>query len=60
MIVYINRLPLIVIELKSFDEDATNATLEHAYAQFGSNSKHDGYRYDIPTFLTTMLKQMYN
>ena len=49
VIVYINGLPLIVIELKSFDEDAINATLEHSYAQLGSNSKHDGYRYDIPT-----------
>ena len=37
------------MELKSFDEDATNATLEHAYAQLGANSEHDGYRYDIPT-----------
>ena len=37
------------MELKSFDEDAINATLEHSYAQLGSNSKHDGYRYDIPT-----------
>lgn len=49
VIVYINGLPLIVIELKSFDEDIINATLEHSYAQLGSNSKHDGYRYDIPT-----------
>ena len=49
VIVYINGLPLIVIELKSFDEDVINATLEHSYAQLGSNSKHDGYRYDIPT-----------
>lgn len=49
IIVYINGLPLIVMELKSFDEDATNATLEHAYAQLGYNSEHDGYRYDIPT-----------
>ena len=49
VIVYINGLPLIVMELKSFDEDAINATFEHSYAQLGSNSKHDGYRYDIPT-----------
>ncbi|MDD1375069.1 type I restriction endonuclease subunit R [Metamycoplasma hyosynoviae] len=49
VIVYINGLPLIVMELKSFDEDAINATLEHAYAQLGSNSEHNGYRYDIPT-----------
>ena len=49
VIIFINGLPLIVMELKSFDEDATNATLEHAYSQLGSNSEHDGYRYDIPT-----------
>ena len=49
VIVFINGLPLIVMELKSFDESATDATLEHAYAQLGSNSEHDGYRYDIPT-----------
>lgn len=49
VIIFINGLPLIVMELKSFDETATDATLEHAYAQLGSNSEHDGYRYDIPT-----------
>lgn len=49
VIVFINGLPLVVMELKSFDEDATNATLDHAYAQLGSNSEHDGYRFDIPT-----------
>lgn len=49
VIIYINGIPLIVMELKSFNEDAQEATLEHAYAQLGSNSEHDGYRYDIPT-----------
>jgi type I restriction enzyme, R subunit len=49
VIVYINGMPLIVMELKSFNEDATDATLEKAYEQLGSNSEHDGYRYDIPT-----------
>lgn len=49
VIIFINGLPLVVMELKSFDEEATDATLEHAYAQLGSNSEHDGYRYDIPT-----------
>ena len=49
VIIFINGLPLVVMELKSFDESATDATLEHAYAQLGSNSEHDGYRYDIPT-----------
>lgn len=50
VIVFINGLPLIVMELKSFDESATNAELEEdAYTQLGSNSEHSGYRYDIPT-----------
>ncbi|MCF0117337.1 MAG: type I restriction endonuclease subunit R, partial [Bacilli bacterium] len=49
IIIYVNGLPLVVMELKSFDEDATNATLDHAYAQLGSNSESNGYRYDIPT-----------
>ncbi len=49
VIIFINGLPLVIMELKSFDESATDATLEHAYAQLGSNSEHDGYRYDIPT-----------
>ncbi len=49
VIIFINGLPLIVMELKSFDESATNATLEHAYEQLGANSEHDGYRFDIPS-----------
>lgn len=49
IIIYINGIPLVIMELKSFDEYATNATLEHAYAQLGANSESDGYRYDIPT-----------
>lgn len=49
VIIYINGIPLIVMELKSFDEKATDATLEHAYAQLGSSSEKNGYRYDIPT-----------
>lgn len=49
VIIFINGIPLIVMELKSFDEDATNATLEDAYNQLGGNSEHDGYRFDIPT-----------
>lgn len=49
VIVFINGLPLVIMELKSFDELATDATLEHAYAQLGSNSEHDGYRFDIPS-----------
>ncbi len=49
IVIFINGIPLIVMELKSFDEAATNATLEQAYIQLGSNSESDGYRYDIPT-----------
>lgn len=49
VVVFVNGLPLIVMELKSFDEDASNATLNHAYTQLGSNSENDGYRFDIPT-----------
>lgn len=49
VIIYINGIPLVVMELKSFDEAATDATLEHAYTQLGSNSESNGYRYDIPT-----------
>ncbi|MCV3743504.1 type I restriction endonuclease subunit R [Ureaplasma sp. ES3154-GEN] len=49
VIIYVNGIPLVVMELKSFAEDAINATLERAYEQLGSNSENDGYRYDIPT-----------
>ena len=49
VIVYINGLPLIVMELKSLLEDATCATLEDAFNQLGGNSESNGYRYDIPT-----------
>lgn len=49
VIVYINGIPMIVMELKSFDEDATKATLDDAYEQLGRNTENDGYRYDIPT-----------
>lgn len=49
VIVYINGIPMIVMELKSFDEDATDATLEKAYDQLGGNTQGSGYRYDIPT-----------
>lgn len=49
VVIYINGLPLVIMELKSFDENANNATLEKAFEQLGSDSEHDGYRYDIPT-----------
>jgi type I restriction enzyme R subunit len=52
VLIYINGIPLIVMELKSFLEDATMATLEDAYNQLGGCSEHDGYRYDIPTLFT--------
>ncbi len=49
VVIYINGIPMIVMELKSFDEDATEATLEKAYDQLGGCSRSSGYRYDIPT-----------
>lgn len=49
VVIYINGIPLIVMELKSFLEDATKATLEDAYEQLGGCTEHDGYRYDIPS-----------
>lgn len=49
VLVYINGIPLIVMELKTFDEAGTNATLHHAYMQLGGGSEKDGYRFDIPT-----------
>ncbi len=49
VIIFINGLPLIVMELKNFSEDATKAMLEDAYDQLGGCAEHDGYRYDIPT-----------
>lgn len=39
VIVYINGIPLIVMELKTFDENGTNATLHHAYMQLGEIQK---------------------
>lgn len=48
VIIYINGMPLIVMELKTFDESGTDATLHHAYTQLGGDSEHDGYRFDIP------------
>jgi len=49
VIIYVNGIPLVVMELKSFDENATDATLEKAYEQLGQNTECSGYRYDIPT-----------
>jgi type I restriction enzyme R subunit len=48
VILFINGLPLVVMELKSF-ESLDGTLLEDAYSQIGGNSEGDGYRYDIPT-----------
>ena len=48
VIIFVNGLPLVVMELKSF-ESLSGALLEDAYHQLGGNSENDGYRYDIPT-----------
>ncbi len=49
IVIYINGIPLIVMELKSIDADDNSATLENAYQQLGANTESGGYRYDIPT-----------
>lgn len=48
VIIFINGLPLIVMELKSF-EGFEEKLLEDAYNQLGGNTESSGYRYDIPT-----------
>lgn len=48
VIIFINGLPLVVMELKSF-EGFENKLLEDAYNQLGGNTENGGYRYDIPT-----------
>lgn len=53
VIIFVNGIPLIIMELKSFDEEAKDATLEHAYNQLGANSEKDGYRYDIPSLFNS-------
>ena len=47
-IIFINGLPLVVMELKSF-EGFEDKLLEDAYKQLGGNTESGGYRYDIPT-----------
>ena len=49
IVIYINGIPMVIMELKSFDVDSESATLENAFAQLGSASENDGYRKDIPT-----------
>ena len=48
VLIFINGLPLVLMELKSF-EDFNGTLLEDAYNQIGGASESDGYRYDIPT-----------
>lgn len=48
VIIFINGLPLVVMELKSF-EGFEGKLLEDAYNQLGGNTESSGYRYDIPT-----------
>ena len=57
VVIYINGIPMVVMELKSFDADNEGATLDNAFAQLGGASENDGYRKDIPTLFiyNTML-----
>ena len=48
-----------ITELKSFDEDATTASLDDAYIQPGANSENSQYRYDIPTFFNSTTSVSY-
>lgn len=48
VILFVNGIPLVVMELKSF-ENINGTLLEDAFNQLGGNSESDGYRYDIPT-----------
>ncbi len=49
VIIYINGLPLIVMELKSFDPNGQKTDLAYAFRQLGQDTNSDGYRFDIPT-----------
>lgn len=49
VLVFINGLPLVVMELKGFEDTLTDTDLEFAYNQLGANTEGSGYRYDIPT-----------
>jgi len=51
VIIFINGIPLVVIELKS-PEVREDTFLEAAYKQLGENTESGGYRYDIPTLFT--------
>ena len=49
VVIYINGIPMVIMELKSFDIDSDSATLDNAFLQLGGSSESDGYRKDIPT-----------
>ena len=49
ILVFINGLPLVIMELKGFEDTLTDTDLEFAYKQLGANSEGSGQRYDIPT-----------
>lgn len=49
VVLFINGIPMIVMELKTFDEEGTMATLHDAFMQLGGGTEKSGYRYDIPT-----------
>jgi len=48
VLLFINGIPLVLMELKSF-EDFNGTLLEDAYNQIGGCTESGGYRYDIPT-----------
>ena len=48
VLIFVNGIPLVLMELKSF-EDFNGTLLEDAFNQIGGSSENDGYRYDIPT-----------
>ena len=48
VLLFVNGLPLVLMELKSF-EDFNGTLLEDAFNQIGGSSESSGYRYDIPT-----------
>jgi len=49
VLIFVNGLPLVVMELKGFEDTLTDTDLEFAYNQLGANTEGSGYRYDIPT-----------
>ncbi|UUD35073.1 type I restriction endonuclease subunit R [Mycoplasmopsis caviae] len=53
VIIYVNGLPLVIVELKNFGDEQNKVSLNEAYKQLGSNSEKDGYRFDIPGLFHT-------